>query len=69
MLYTYFVFLGSILNMETVIYRVSTNFGEILSVDPDETCWAENGSKARAFVHGLRIFYIVGKPQYCTIGE
>lgn len=59
---------GSILNMETVIYRVSTNFGEILSVDPDETCWAENGSKARAFVHGLRIFYIVGKPQYCTIG-
>lgn len=61
MLYIYFVFLGIILNMETVIYRVFINFGEILLVDLDEICWVENGLKVRVFVYGLRIFYIVGK--------
>lgn len=61
MLYIYFVFLGSILNMEMVIYRVFINFGEILLVDLDEICWVENGLKVRVFVYGLRIFYIVGK--------
>lgn len=61
MFYIYFVFLGSILNMETVIYRVFINFGEILLVDLDEICWVENGFKVRVFVYGLRIFYIVGK--------
>lgn len=61
MLYIYFVFLGSILNMEIVIYRVFINFGEILLVDLDEICWVENGLKVRVFVYGLRIFYIVGK--------
>lgn len=61
MLYIYFVFLGSILNIEIVIYRVFINFGEILLVDLDEICWVENGLKVRVFVYGLRIFYIVGK--------
>ncbi|XP_061184703.1 uncharacterized protein LOC133192718 [Saccostrea echinata] len=59
---------GNILNVETVVYRVSTDFGELLSVDPDETCWAEHGQKTRTVVHGLRIYYIKGKPQYVTIG-
>ena len=57
------------MNVESVIYKISSDTHEYVSVDADQTCWLEMGNKLRVYVHGIRIFYILGKPEFTQIGR
>lgn len=59
---------GAILNVETVTFRRSHETNQKEAIDPDCTCWAENGSMARLYVNALRIYYILGNSEFEKIG-
>ncbi|KAK3088461.1 hypothetical protein FSP39_019462 [Pinctada imbricata] len=59
---------GTIMNCETVVFRVSCDRTDGVSIDSEQTCWAELGRNSTAFVHGLRVFYVRGKAEYTQIG-
>ncbi|OWF54656.1 hypothetical protein KP79_PYT04382 [Mizuhopecten yessoensis] len=53
---------GTILNVETTTMKTFEGFGGSGDMDPDQTCWHEDGNKFKRFTQIIRVFYVIGPP-------
>lgn len=58
---------GVILNIEMVEFKENEKSGSMI-IDPNRTFWTENGSENVITIQAIRIFFILGKPEYVRIG-
>ncbi|XP_069119387.1 uncharacterized protein [Argopecten irradians] len=60
---------GVILNVENLTLRASSEQSRPqIVMDPECTSWAEVGRRNTVFVFAIRIFYLKGREEFCTIG-
>ncbi|XP_021341177.1 uncharacterized protein LOC110442068 [Mizuhopecten yessoensis] len=60
---------GVILNVENLTLRASTEQSRPqIVMDPECTSWAEVGRRNTVYVFAIRIFYLKGREEFCTIG-
>ncbi|CAL1538047.1 unnamed protein product [Lymnaea stagnalis] len=58
---------GRILCMETLTFKcMEANTSDKLATEA--STWSEGGSNAKVFLHGFRVFYILGKPCFESVG-
>ncbi|XP_033760856.1 LOW QUALITY PROTEIN: uncharacterized protein LOC117342736 [Pecten maximus] len=53
---------GTVLNVETTTMKTFEGFGGNGDMDPDQTCWHEDGNKYKRFTQIIRVFYVIGQP-------
>ena len=59
---------GRILSAETLTFKV-TEHNTSDKLDAEATGWTEGATNNKLFVHGVRVFYVLGQPAYETLGE
>lgn len=58
---------GSVLNVETLRIKYEDT-DPSCCVNTERMCWSESGRADRIFVTAIRVFYVIGKPTFETIG-
>lgn len=58
---------GSILNIETLRIKYEDTDPRC-ALDTEKMCWAESGKTSRVYVSAIRVFYVIGKPVFESIG-
>ncbi|XP_060073517.1 uncharacterized protein LOC132553303 [Ylistrum balloti] len=53
---------GTVLNVETTTMKTFEGLGGRGDMDPDQTCWHEDGNKFKRFTQIIRVFYVIGPP-------
>ncbi|XP_069119390.1 uncharacterized protein [Argopecten irradians] len=53
---------GTILNVEATTMKTFEGLSASGDMDPDQTCWHEDGNKFKRFTQIIRVFYVIGQP-------
>ena len=64
----WYVVSGSILNIETLRIKYEDTDPRC-ALDTEKMCWAESGKTSRVYVSAIRVFYVIGKPVFESIGK
>nr|KAG5694558.1 hypothetical protein BaRGS_032503 [Batillaria attramentaria] len=59
---------GKILTVETVPFKVAES-QSVDKLNTEATLWSESGKHSRMYLFGIRIFYVVGQPEFERIGH
>ncbi|XP_071153955.1 uncharacterized protein [Mytilus edulis] len=58
---------GVILNVEMIEFHENESSGS-MSIDPNKTYWEEKGTENMVKISAVRVYFIIGKPEYVKIG-